>query len=167
VLIVLGALAIALIALNPGNSGQPGTAATLPPATTASPQTGPTWRVYQDGDLEFHLQDWHCGVRKIGALLLIHRPDGQYCLVKVDVRNVGTSPRSLTVTRQFLFDGTGTEHQAYSLSRLYFPFESLWNVIQPGAEASGTLVFDIPVAASPTHLELHEGLLGDGVTIPL
>jgi hypothetical protein len=50
---------------------------------------------------------------------------------------------------------------------LFFPLENLWNSIKPGTEVSGTFVFDIPTEVHPSHLELHDGLLGDGVDIAL
>jgi hypothetical protein len=167
VLLVLGALAITLIALNPGDSGEPGSA--VPPSSTPAPTpSGTNSRVYTDGSLQFQVQSLHCGVQKIG-LLITHKPDGQYCLVKINVRDVGTSDRTLVANQQYMFDRNGGQHEAYSAltSRLYFPLESLWNKISPGGQVNGTLIFDIPANTSPTRLELHDGLLGHGVQIPL
>lgn len=167
VLLVLGALAITLIALNPGDSTEPGS--TVPPSSTPTPTpSGPNSRVYTDGSLQFQVQSLHCGVQKIG-LLITHKPDGQYCLVKINVRDVGTSDRTLVANQQYMFDRNGGQHEAYSAltSRLYFPLESLWNKISPGGQVNGTLIFDIPANTSPTRLELHDGLLGHGVQIPL
>jgi hypothetical protein len=167
VLVVLGAAAITLIALNPGGSSEPGSAVT--PSSTPSPtSSGPNSRVYTDGSLRFQVQSMRCGVQKIGVLIT-HKPDGQYCLVKVDVQDGGSSPRTLVANRQYMYDRDGGQHEAYSAlaSRIYFPLDSLWNTIQPGGQVSGTLIFDLPVDTSPTHLELHDGLLGNGVQIPL
>jgi len=163
-LLVLGAVAIIAIALNPGASdkidaGTPGTANPTAPVTA-----GPTDHVYRDGALEFTINEVRCRVTEIGVLLKKH-PDGQYCLVKVNVHNSGNTTLSLVANQQFMFDQTGGKHEAYSGSRWYFPLESLWNSIKPGADVSGTLVFDIPSDAHPSRLELHDGLLGDGVTI--
>ncbi|WP_045876829.1 serine/threonine-protein kinase [Pseudofrankia sp. DC12] len=165
-LVILGALAITLIALNPGDSSEPGSA--LPPSRTPTPTaTGPNSHVYTDGSLQFQVQSLRCGVQKIG--IIPRKPDGQYCLVKINVRNIGNSSRTLVANQQFMYDQDGGRHQAYSSfeSRLYYPFDSLWNKIEPDAQVSGTLIFDIPVDTAPTRLELHDGLLGQGAQIPI
>ncbi|MBL7489914.1 protein kinase [Frankia sp. AgB1.9] len=166
VLIILGALAITLIALNPGDS--PGPGSSVPPSSTPTPtSTGPNSRLYTDGSLQFQIQSLRCGVQKIG--IIPRKPDGQYCLVKINVRNVGTSSRTLVANQQFMYDQNGGRHEAYSAleTRLYYPFDSLWNKIQPNAQVSGTLIFDIPVDTGPTRLELHDGLIGQGAQIPV
>ncbi|WP_007518058.1 serine/threonine-protein kinase [Pseudofrankia saprophytica] len=163
-LLVLGAAAIAAIALNPGTSSDVGSGSSGTSATPATPT--PTERVYRDGSLEFTIKDVRCGVTEIGVIIKKH-PDGQYCLVKVSVHNAGNTARGLVANQQFMFDQNGGKHEAYSSSRWYFPLESLWNSVKPDGEVSGTLVFDIPSVAHPSRLELHDGLLGDGVTIQL
>ncbi|OHV44343.1 serine/threonine-protein kinase [Pseudofrankia sp. BMG5.36] len=164
-LLVLGAAAIAAIALNPGASSDDGSGSSGTSKPTAPGTPTPTERVYRDGSLEFIIKDLRCGVTEIGVIIKKH-PDGQYCLVKVSVHNTGNTARGLVANQQFMFDQSGGKHEAYSGSRWYF-LESLWNSIKPGGEVSGTLVFDIPSDAHPSRLELHDGLLGDGVTIQL
>jgi len=166
VLVALGAVAIALIALNPGSSSEPGSS--VPTARPTPTQSGPSSHVYADGSLRFQVQNLKCGVQKIG-FVLTHKPNGQYCLVKVDVRNVGSAERTLVANIQYLYDQDGGQHEAYSAnwSRIYYPLDSLWHPIKPGSQVSGTLIFDIPVDTSPAHLELHDTLLGKGVQIPL
>jgi hypothetical protein len=165
-LLVLGAAAIAAIALNPGTSGDlgSGSSGTSTPTTPGTPT--PTERVYRDGSLEFTIKDVRCAVTEIGTTIEKH-PDGQYCLVKVSVHNAGNTARGLVANQQFMYDQNGGKHEAYSSSRWYFPLEQLWNSVEPGGEVSGTLVFDIPSVAHPSRLELHDGLLGNGVTIQL
>ena len=164
-LIVLGAGAITAIALNPGASDQEGGRGG--PTTSSAPGTPtPNERVYRDGSLEFAIKDLRCGVTEIGLLIKKH-PDGQYCLVKVSVHNAGSTSRGLVANQQFMYDQSGGKHEAYSGSHWYFPLDSLWNSIKPGGDVSGTLVFDIPTVAHPSRLELHDGLLGNGVTIQL
>ncbi|MBL7502249.1 protein kinase [Frankia sp. CN7] len=168
-LIVLGALAITLIALNPGapvdSTLDQSPSPTPAPTGSATPQA----EVYPDGSLEFRVLNLQCGVEQIALIGIIpKKPEGQYCLVKVEVRNVGSSTfRGLAASRQLMFDRSGGQYEASGSSRLYFPLESLWNSVKPGEEVSGTLVFDIPTDTSPARLELNDSLLGEGVTIPL
>jgi hypothetical protein len=165
-LVVLGIVAIALIATNPSPSDEPGSQPSASSSASASP-TGAVRRDYRDGQLQFDVQSVRCGVDKLGSGLLARHPDGQYCLVKVDVRNIGTATRTLVHSRQFLYDQSGGQHQADYLARFFFQGETLWDSIDPGERVQGTLVFDMPVNASPLRLELHDGLLSDGVNVPI
>ncbi|MBX6391481.1 MAG: protein kinase [Frankia sp.] len=162
VLVIIGVVAIALIALNPGSSNDP----LAGPTTTPSPSTssGPQGR--RGNHFEFRVTHWECGVE---SLLLIHRPDGQFCLVDVEVRNIGNETRQLLANRQYLFDQTGSRHTADMIQAIVNAFgETLWRPIKPGDTAKGQMVFDIPKNTQPDRLELHDSFVDtEGVTIPL
>jgi hypothetical protein len=130
--------------------------------------TGPgTGQNHRDGQLEFTVSSLRCGVDKLGSGLVTRRPDGQYCLVGVSAHNVGSATRTLLNDRQYMYDAAGGQHGADFWARFFFRSENIWNPIDPGETVHGTLVFDIPAGSRPQRLELHDGLLSGGVTIPL
>jgi hypothetical protein len=136
---------------------------------TATPGSGNgAGAPHRDGQLEFSVQPPRCGVDQLKrGLLPPRRPDGRYCLVEVSARNIGTESRILLNDRQYMYDSAGGRHGADFWARFFFTNESIWATIDPGETVRGTLVFDIPNGSQPNRLELHDGPLSGGVTIPL
>ncbi len=91
---------------------------------------------------------------------------GVYVIVSMAVRNVGTEAQMFEWSAQRLKDKTGRE---YSPS---FMFPSLFgdvvNSIDPGAQVSIKLAFDVPPdTKKPTQIVLHDSLSSPGVPVNL
>jgi hypothetical protein len=158
-------LAVIVFALTNGPSTT-GSGPTASRSAGPSPSTSPTAPAV-DGMLAFTVDSVTCGVKQVGSGLFARHPKGQYCLVRLVARNTGNDSRTLTNFRQYLYDDRGKQHAADYWARYEISGENIWNAIPPGSAAAGTMVFDIPVGARPARLVLHDGLLSNGVTIPL
>jgi hypothetical protein len=136
---------------------------TTPPGDT--PTGSDVGRPVRDGQLEFVVQSWRCGVRQLGEGALARRPKGQFCLADVRVRNIGTQGRTLVEPAQKLRDAAGGEHSADFPARFYFTGQTLWENVGPGSAVRGTMAFDVPADARPTELELHDSPFSGGVLV--
>jgi hypothetical protein len=139
----------------PGASGQTGRAA----AGVGVP--------VRDGQLEFVVTSWRCGVGRLSRGPISRRPHGQYCLAALTARNIGGQPRTLVEWIEKLHDTSGHTYNAEVSARLLIPDQNIWDVVSPGETAHGTLAFDIPVDAQPASLELHDGVVSDGTAVSL
>ncbi|HZB51628.1 MAG TPA: DUF4352 domain-containing protein, partial [Mycobacteriales bacterium] len=135
-----------------------------PPAAPAGPQLGQPVR---DGQLQFVVRSVQCGVTQLGSGTLASVPDGQYCLLRLDVTNVKAQSRRLYEPVQKLRDSAGDKHGAVFSARLYFPDQTLWDEVRPGESVRGTMVFDIPADRQAVALELHDGIASGGVVVRL
>ncbi|WP_007513243.1 serine/threonine-protein kinase [Frankia saprophytica] len=155
------------------NRGQ----APAPPVTAATTTTSPRSPApsapspgpvgFRDGGLQFTVEGVECGVEQLGPDFLARRPNGQFCLVTMTVRNVGGSSRQLQSANQYAYDSFGGQHSADYLSRFYLLGETVWQPVAPGASVHGRMVFDIPAEARLKLLRLHGSSTGTGVSIPL
>jgi len=137
-----------------------------PPEASATPSSD-LGRPMRDGQLEFVVRDWRCGVRQLGDGPLARTPQGSFCLARVDVRDVKQEPRTLFEAFQKVRDSAGGEYEADFPARFALPDQTLWDRVNPGESVSGTMVFDLPAGATPVELELHDGALSGGVAIRL
>jgi Domain of unknown function (DUF4352) len=124
-------------------------------------------RPVRDGQLEFVVGDWKCGVQRLGSGPLARTPRGTFCLAQVRVRNIGDSARTLFEPFQKLRDSADRTHGADFAARFYFPGQTLWNEVRPGGSVAGTMVFDLPAGAEAVGLELHDGIASGGVEVRL
>nr|WP_230202983.1 DUF4352 domain-containing protein [Parafrankia discariae] len=164
--VVLAAWLISSVA---GGSDDPGAPAangdrTAPSQQPTIPRSGGLNTTVRDDQLEFVASTLSCGKKQLGDNFLAPHPDGQFCLVDIKITNVGTAERTLSNSDQYLRTVDGDRHAADFWSRLWL-HDDVWNTIAPGATATGTIVFDIPVDAKPQDLELHERPESQGVTI--
>jgi len=121
----------------------------------------------RDGQLEFVVRDVHCGVRTLGSGPFARAPEGQFCLVRVEVENVKQDARTLFEPVQRLHDSAGEKHGAEVAARLYYRDQTLWDEVRPGESVRGVMVFDIPADRRAVAVELHDGIASGGVTVRL
>lgn len=50
----------------------------------------------RDGKFEFTVQEVECGVKEVGPELLEEKAQGQFCLVTITVKNIGTEPQAFS-----------------------------------------------------------------------
>jgi eukaryotic-like serine/threonine-protein kinase len=161
-LLPLAVLAVLLFsAARPDDPNDPG-AGTVP-SNRASGIGAPV----RDGQLEFVLRSWRCGLERIGQPPRVLRPQGQYCVGRVEVRNIGDEPRTLYEPVQKLFDTNDREYHADFRARLVIDNQTLWEEVNPGNTVRGTMAFDVAEDATPERLEFHDGLLSGGATLRL
>ena len=153
-----------------GSGGAPGGSAGRAHATTAAPRprdsgstAGPR-RTARDGKLEFTVTLVSCNHATVGKPPFQFRAGGQFCLVRLQVRNI--SSRSWTMfPNQFLIDTVGDSHRMDVRAGIAVSSQRLLEQLEPGERVSGTLVFDLTRSVRPERLELHDSPLSGGVGI--
>ncbi|WP_431955964.1 protein kinase domain-containing protein [Nocardia lijiangensis] len=126
----------------------------------------PAYSAVRDGKFEFAVTDVDSGVPRVG----LQSARGAFLIVTLAVRNISDEVKWFLPFGQKLVDAQGnaldhdttaTAWQAMQ-SRLGYSFE-----LRPGASATTVLVFDVPAGSAPAHLELHDFVLSNGVTVAL
>ncbi|UNX53887.1 DUF4352 domain-containing protein [Georgenia sp. TF02-10] len=135
---------------------------------SAAPEAPGLATPVRDGKFEFTVTAVQPGVGQIGDEMLGEQAQGQFVLVDLTVTNIGEEPQTFFADNQTLVDEQGREHAADSMASIYLEGDDTFvNEINPGNTVTGTIVFDIPVDAVPTSLELHDSAFSGGVTVSL
>ncbi|RAN94247.1 MULTISPECIES: DUF4352 domain-containing protein [Micromonospora] len=123
----------------------------------------------RDGKFEFTVKSSKCGVAKIGSDMLGQKAQGQFCLVTVNVKNIGKEAQMFDGSSQKAYAADGTEYSADTGAAIYANknAETFLNDINPGNQVNGVVVFDIPKNVKLTKLELHDSMFSGGVDVTL
>jgi hypothetical protein len=123
----------------------------------------------RDGTFEFVVTDVSCGHSAVDWGILHESADGQYCLVDIEVTNIGNLPRALVDIDQYLVTAAGSRHRADGTAGFIANGTlAIWeDVVLPDHETSGVLVFDVPADAAPAAVELHDSRFSDGTLVTL
>jgi hypothetical protein len=147
-------------------AGPSAPAATTPAAPTkpAPPGLGTPVR---DGKFEFVVTNVECGRSKVTAGPVKLDAHGQYCLVNLSVRNIGTSRQTFSEAFQKAIGDDGQEYGPDIPAGLVVNGggNGLVNSLSPGETVTGTMVFDVPRKVQLATLELHDSILSGGVTV--
>lgn len=110
-----------------------------------------------------------CGVAKVGREPLGATAQGQFCLITVNVKNIGKEAQLFDGSSQKAYAADGTEYSADGSAALYANknAETFLNEINPGNQVTGVVVFDIPKKVKLTKLDLHHSPFSGGVTVAL
>ncbi|MET8089800.1 DUF4352 domain-containing protein [Micromonospora sp. NPDC005220] len=123
----------------------------------------------RDGKFEFTVKSAKCGVAKVGSEPLGQKAQGQFCLVTVNVKNIGKEAQMFDGSSQKAYAADGTEYSADTGAAIYANknAETFLNDINPGNQVTGVVVFDIPKNVKLTKLELHDSMFSGGVDVAL
>jgi hypothetical protein len=132
-----------------------------------SPEQKPS-PITADGKLRFTVARFSCGTEEIGEWPVTKPAQGQFCLVELQVENIGDGAGRVWLGSQRLRDVEGKEYKPDELSWIYYDrTRPLLNEINPGNSVTGTLVFDVPVSATFAELRVKDSPLSAGSTIRL
>ncbi|MEU5529293.1 DUF4352 domain-containing protein [Micromonospora chersina] len=133
------------------------------------PKTAKIGQPARDGKFEFTVKSSKCGVAKIGTDMLGAKAQGQFCLVTVNVKNIGKESQMFDGSSQKAYAANGTEYSADGGAAIYVNknAETFLNDINPGNQVTGVVVFDIPKNVKLAKLELHDSPFSGGVTVSL
>jgi hypothetical protein len=121
-----------------------------------------------DGKFEFTVTQVEEGVQQIGNDMFGAEAQGQFVLVHVTVRNIGTEAQYFDGSSQKLQDSLGRSHSADSGAAIYLDdSNSFLNQINPGNAVDGIVVFDVPADAELDSVTLHDSMFSGGVTVAL
>ncbi|MBM2621061.1 DUF4352 domain-containing protein [Actinoplanes sp. LDG1-06] len=146
----------------------PKAAGTTAPKKTA-PKTPGIGVPAKDGDFQFTVTGVKCGVAKVGNQYFGEKAQGQFCLVSVQVKNIGKEAQTLIDSVQKAFDAQGTEYSVDSGAAIYANGDQqvFFEDVNPGNTVRGKLVFDVPKGTKLTTVELHDSLFSGGVKVAL
>lgn len=162
-LLCVGGIVLA-VALSGGDGGANGASA----SASATKTTAKIGQAARDGQFEFTVKKIQCGVAKIGGEFTEKKPQGQYCLITVTVKNIGKEARTLDDSNQKAYDAAGRQFSTDEAG-LYVPNNDTMfiNNINPGNSATGVIVFDIPADGKLTKIELHDSTFSGGIEVAL
>jgi hypothetical protein len=126
--------------------------------------------VARDGKFEFTVASVECGKPSVGTNeYLTQQAQGQFCLVNVNVKNIGSEAQTFDSSSQYLYDAADSKFSADGTASLYAnPQGSTFlNQINPGNSVNGILVFDVPKDKTPVTAELHNSPFSGGVKVTL
>ncbi|MBO4208640.1 DUF4352 domain-containing protein [Micromonospora echinofusca] len=133
------------------------------------PKTAKIGQPARDGKFEFTVKSSKCGATKIGSDLVSSKAQGQFCLVTINVKNIGKEPQTLDGSSQKAYAADGTEYSTDTEAGLYANQgqSTFFEEINPGNQVTGVFVFDVPKNVKLTKLELHDSAFSGGVTVSL
>ncbi|MFC0030061.1 DUF4352 domain-containing protein [Micromonospora chaiyaphumensis] len=169
----LALLATGLVALGCGaGSTDEGTSSKSDGGAKGEDKPAKTAKIGQparDGKFEFTVKSSKCGVAKVGTSMIGDKAQGQFCLITVNVKNIGKEAQTLDGSSQKALAADGTEYSSDTEAGLYANKEAstFFEEINPGNQVTGVFVFDIPKNVKLTKLELHDSMFSGGVTVSL
>ena len=82
------------------------------------------------------------------------------------VSNIADAPKGLSPSNQKLIDAQGRSFSPDTAAALNLDSDvTFWDEINPGNTVTMPLVFDMPVDAVPSAIELHDSMFSGGVTV--
>lgn len=121
----------------------------------------------RDGNFEFTVKSIQCGLSQVGDSNFGQKAQGQFCLVKLHVSNIGQDARMLDGSSQYAFDAQGRKFDSDLGAAIYLgqDAQTFLNNINPGNAVDGTVVFDVPKTVKVAQLELHDSAFSGGVQV--
>jgi hypothetical protein len=140
-----------------------------PPATSQAAAAGKMGQAATDGGFQFMVSGMKCGAKSVGGDLLGHEAKGQFCILDVQIKNVGGAAEKFDHMPQKVYDAEKNEYTADAVAGTYANTDqpTFLADINPGSTMTGELVFDVPPGTKPTSVELHESMSTPGVRVPL
>ena len=123
----------------------------------------------RDGKFEFTVTRFDCSKKTIGSAYLKKKAQGKFCVVTLNVKNIGDEAQMFAGGNQKAYDAAGAEYENDSTAEIYANenAETFLNDINPGNRVTGKVVFDVPASAVLTTLELHDSFWSGGVKVSL
>lgn len=121
----------------------------------------------RDGKFEFTVKAMKCGVKSLGPAEFGVKAQGQFCLVDVVVKNIGSEAQIFDGSSQYAYDARNTQfsHDATAATHANEGTATFLEQINPGNQVTGKLVFDVPAGTKITSVVLHDSLLSAGVRV--
>lgn len=124
----------------------------------------------RDGKFEFTVKSIDCGKSVVGPNQYLQKTaQGQFCLLTLDVKNIGDQQQTFSESDQKLLNNAKQQYSADTTATLYNSNNSdaFLAQINPGNTVEGVLVFDIPKDQTPVTAELHDSPFSSGVKVSL
>lgn len=136
-----------------------------PPSKPKVPGIGTPVR---DGRFEFRVTKVETGLKRVGGAIFHESAQGQFVLIHITVKNIGSEPQTLSDSSQTVLDAQRREFSSNSYAAMLLDNNDVFfEEINPGNTVTGTLVYDMPKGSVPASIELHDSSFSDGVTVSL
>jgi Domain of unknown function (DUF4352) len=121
----------------------------------------------RDGKFEFVITAFSCGQRSLHNGFLAANAQGQFCVARMSVANIGTEPQRFADGLQKAYGPDGTSYAADTGAGVVANSngDAIWNVVNPGNSITASVVFDIPPTASITVVEVHDSVFSRGTKV--
>jgi hypothetical protein len=121
----------------------------------------------RDGQFEFVVNGVSCGHATVDNGWLHATAKGQYCVVDLSVRNIGSQDRRFADGAQIGFGPQGQRYAADTGAGVVANGngDAIWNVVNPGVSLRVKVVYDMPVGGTIAQLVLHDSPFSGGVTV--
>jgi septal ring-binding cell division protein DamX len=169
-LVVIGVIASAAGGGNKSSDTKSNSTSTSEAKAKSEAQTIKVGEAARDGKFEFTIKSVECGKASVGPNQYATKTaQGQYCLMTLDVKNIGNSQQYFSESDQKLLNASGMQYSPDNTATLYNSNNSdaLLAQINPGNTVEGVLVFDIPKDQTPVTAELHDSGFSGGVEVTL
>lgn len=173
--LILLVIIIISVASNSGNKGSETASTNSSGETSSESNTAEETKLpgigeaVTDGKFTFTVTGIECGIASVGDEFAGATAQGQYCRVAVTILNSGKEPQTMFADNQKLFDTEGREFSPDTSAMIWDGDNGkAWmEEINPGNTLNGALLFDLPAAATPSTIELHDSAFSQGVTVSL
>ncbi|CAN5454269.1 hypothetical protein BH09ACT8_BH09ACT8_02090 [soil metagenome] len=136
--------------------------------STTSAVPVPFGRAAADGKFEFTATQLLRGptLARLGKVNSVQKPDGEYVVVRLSVRNISDQSKLYSAHAQTLSAG-GQEFADDGLAEVALYNNQPSKDVAPGSTIETTVIFDVPVGIVLSTLVVHDSLRSDGAAIAL
>ena len=120
----------------------------------------------RSGSFSFTVTRVECVGQEVGTPPATREAQGRFCLLHLSLHNVGDQPATYSGSDQLVADTSAKRYSPGTMDAGPPPpplvpgagDKEITDVrLNPGSEADGVLIFDMPVAAKPAEFEFHAG----------
>ncbi len=171
--VILGFIVIGVIASAAGGGSKSGNNSTGSGVKKSEDKAATVAKLNEtarDGKFEFVVKSVECGKTTIGTnQYLTKNAQGQFCLMTINVKNIGDKAQGFFGTNQKLLNAQNQQYSADDAAGVYVDqnYSTLFSNINPGNSVEGVIVFDIPKDQTPVSAELHDSAYSSGVKVNL
>ncbi|MFC4616681.1 DUF4352 domain-containing protein [Cellulomonas algicola] len=133
-----------------------------------APAVAPLGTPVRDGTFEFVVHGTECGLATVGGEYLHQDAQGEFCLVRMSVTNIGDEAQYFFGDAQKARNEAGQEYSSDSTAAVYLDGSDSWmEEINPGNAVEAVVVFDVPPGTVLTTIDLHDSAWSGGVEAAL
>jgi hypothetical protein len=154
---------------NSSGSGDTSADAPSADAPSADAEAAGIGTAVRDGKFEFTVSGVDCSKTELGTAPMSTKAQGVFCLVSLNVANIGNEAQLFDASSQKALDAQGREFSADSGAGIYLgdAGNSFLEQLNPGSSVVGQLVYDVPAGTKLTEIELHDSPFSGGVKVAL
>jgi len=172
-LIVIGSVIGSSSSQTANTSSTSNASSTSSSGSAASSATPGLNHAAQDGKFQFTVTSFACGQSQLenGNEFEAATAQGQFCVMKLNVTNIGTEAQQFDASSQYVYTADGKQ-LSYSSDGTTAANTSgnncyVYQTINPGNNLSCNVAFDVPSGVTPTYAMLHDSSFSGGVKINL